>query len=60
VSCKHRHSESLVSDHSYTTTFSVPRNPHDVFTAINDVRGWWEETIAGPTHEVGDEFTLQA
>lgn len=46
-----------MSDGSYTTTFSVQRSPHEVFTAINDVRGWWEETIAGKTHEVGDEFT---
>ena len=45
-----------MSDGSYTTTFTVERPPHAVFTAINDVRGWWEETIAGRTHEVGDEF----
>ncbi len=45
-----------MSDASYTTTFSVHRSPHEVFTAINDVRGWWEETIAGRTHDVGDEF----
>jgi hypothetical protein len=46
-----------MTDDSYTTTFTVDRTPHDAYTAINDVRGWWEETIAGPTHEVGDEFT---
>ena len=41
----------------YTTTFTVDATPHAAFTAINDVRGWWEETIAGRTHEEGDEFT---
>ena len=46
-----------MNDQSYTTSFSVSRTPHAVFTAINDVRGWWEETIAGRTHEIGDEFT---
>jgi Activator of Hsp90 ATPase homolog 1-like protein len=46
-----------MGDESYTTTFTVDRTPHQAFTAINDVRGWWEETIAGRTHEVGDEFT---
>ena len=46
-----------MTDDSYTTSFTVPRTPHEVFTAVNDVRGWWEETIAGPTHEEGDEFT---
>jgi len=46
-----------MSDESYTAEFTVPRTPHQVYGAINDVRGWWEETIAGPTHEQGDEFT---
>jgi activator of Hsp90 ATPase-like protein len=46
-----------MTDGSYTTSFRVDRTPHEAFTAINDVRGWWEETIAGRTHEVGDEFT---
>ncbi len=46
-----------MSEQSYTTTFTVDRTPHEAYTAINDVRGWWEETIAGRTHEVGDEFT---
>jgi Activator of Hsp90 ATPase homolog 1-like protein len=49
--------EIVVTDRSYTTTFTVDATPHAAFTAINDVRGWWEETIAGRTHEVGDEFT---
>jgi hypothetical protein len=49
--------ETIVSDQSYTTTFIVDRTPHDAYTAINDPRGWWEETIAGRTHEEGDEFT---
>src|SRR5947208_13183989 len=52
-----RELEADVSDGSYTTSFRVDRTPHEAFTAINDVRGWWEETIAGRTHEVGDEFT---
>ena len=46
-----------MNDQSYTTTFTVEQTPHQAFTAINDVRGWWEETIAGRTHEIGDEFT---
>lgn len=45
-----------MSDQSYRTTFTVNRTPYEAFTAINDPRGWWEETIAGRTHEVGDEF----
>jgi len=45
-----------VTDQSYTTRFTVDQNPYDVYRAINDVRGWWEETIVGRTHEVNDEF----
>jgi len=45
-----------VTDQSYTTSFTVEQNPYDVYRAINDVRGWWEETIVGRTHEVNDEF----
>jgi hypothetical protein len=48
--------ERIVTDQSYATAFNVGATPHQAFTAINDVRGWWEETIAGRTHEVGDEF----
>ena len=45
-----------MTDQSYTTSFTVEQNPYDVYRAINDVRGWWEETIVGRTHEVNDEF----
>lgn len=41
---------------SYTTSYTVAQTPHHVFTAINEVRGWWEESAAGRFHEVGDEF----
>ena len=46
-----------MSEQSYTTSFTVDRRPDEAFNAINNVRAWWEDTIAGPTHEVGDEFT---
>src|SRR6202142_3053519 len=49
--------EASVSEQSYTTSFTVDRRPDEAFNAINNVRDWWEDTIAGPTHEVGDEFT---
>ena len=45
-----------MTDQSYTTSFTVEQNPYDVYRAINDVRGWWEETVVGRTHEVNDEF----
>ena len=46
-----------MSDQSYTTSITVHRRPDEAFNAINNVRDWWETTVAGPTHEVGEEFT---
>lgn len=46
-----------MSEQGYTTSFTVDRRPDEAFNAINNVRDWWEDTIKGPTHEVGDEFT---
>ena len=45
-----------MTDQSYTTSFTVERTPTRSIAAINDVRGWWEETLVGRTHEVSDEF----
>lgn len=46
-----------MSDQSYTTSFTVDRPAIDVFNAINDVRGWWNEDITGEADAVGAEFT---
>ena len=35
-----------MTDQSYTTGFTVEQNPYEVYRAINDVRGWWEENLA--------------
>lgn len=48
-----------MSDHSFTTNFSVDRTPKQAFEAINNVRGWWSGEIEGNTHELGDEFTYR-
>ena len=45
-----------MTDQSYAASFTVEQNPYEVYRAINDVRGWWEETVVGRTHEVNDEF----
>ncbi|WP_028046662.1 SRPBCC domain-containing protein [Cellulomonas sp. URHE0023] len=55
-----------MSSTSLTLTFTVDQSADEVFTAINDVRGWWagppaptEPQIEGRTDELGAEFTYR-
>ena len=45
-----------MTNHSFTTTFSVDQTPAQVFNAINNVRGWWSENIEGRTEKLNDEY----
>ncbi len=48
-----------MSKPSYTTAFTVDKTPHEVFAAINNVRGWWSGDIDGNTEQLGSEFTYR-
>ncbi|NNH75144.1 SRPBCC domain-containing protein [Nocardia uniformis] len=41
-----------------TATMSIDRAPDEVFAAITDVRGWWNENIIGNTAALHDEFVF--
>lgn len=43
----------------YTTTILVDQTPEEVFSAINNVRGWWQGEIEGSTAKLNDEFTYK-
>lgn len=48
--------ERKLSTAGFTTTFFVDQTPHEVFTAINNVRGWWQGEVTGGTDKLNDEF----
>ncbi len=48
--------ERKLSTAGFTTTFFVDQTPHEVFLAINNVRGWWQGEIEGGTDKLNDEF----
>ena len=52
----HHDPEGLMTDQSYTTSFTVDRPAGEVFEAINDVRSWWNEDLTGETDSVGAQF----
>lgn len=43
----------------FTVTMLVDQAPNEVFNAVNNVRGWWSETLEGETHQAGDEFVYR-
>ena len=47
---------SITNHLTATTTFD--RTPDEVFAAITNVRGWWNENIIGATAALHDEFVF--
>jgi len=43
----------------FTVTLMVDQSPTQVFNAINDIRGWWIDTIEGASGKLNDEFAVR-
>jgi len=41
---------------NFTAAFVVDKSPAEVFDAVNNVRGWWSQTIEGATDKLGASF----
>jgi hypothetical protein len=45
-----------MKEKDFSTTFLVDQTPGEVFTAINNPRGWWSECIEGVTDQLNSIY----
>lgn len=48
--------QPTMNNENYNTTILVDQKPEQVYSAINNVRGWWSEEIEGPTDKLNKEW----
>jgi Activator of Hsp90 ATPase homolog 1-like protein len=48
-----------MSEHNFTISMLVNKEPQEVYDAINNVRGWWSEIVEGITDEINGEFVYR-
>ena len=45
-----------MSTTDFTTSFVVNASPEEVFNAVNNIRGWWSESVEGNTDQLNETF----
>lgn len=55
-STKENNMTTTLATPGFTTDFLTDKTPQEVFSAINNVRGWWSENIVGSTDRLNEEF----
>lgn len=48
-----------MKNRGFSTAILVDQSPKEVFSAVNNVRGWWQGEIEGSTTKLNDEFTYR-
>ncbi len=51
--------KTMNTTNDYTTLIEVDNSAEEVFTAINQVNGWWQGEIIGSANNLDDEFTYE-
>ena len=48
----------MTDDNDFSTTIIVSRSVQEVYSAVNNVRGWWSANANGQTINLHDEFLI--
>jgi len=43
----------------YSVTIAIDQTPMEAFNAINNIAGWWTDSLTGESTKMNDEFAVQ-